>query len=144
MGAFKTVMTIRAVLITLVTLAGVTIAHSSPLFNETVTLREFINAMPDSLQSDGDLVYKMWNDQKNAPRTQVLVPNDTCDKPGDCGRAYQACCVLYASKYHAPCTCHLCAGSGAAGSSCGHCGIAYATCCVGFKAKGFPCTCDVK
>ena len=35
-------------------------------------------------------------------------------------------------------------GNGAVGDNCGDCGTAYAACCIGFKAKGFPCTCDVK
>mmetsp|Transcript_78706 Transcript_78706/g.148503 ORF Transcript_78706/g.148503 Transcript_78706/m.148503 type:complete len:168 (+) Transcript_78706:56-559(+) len=69
--------------------------------------------------------------------------DQNCEKPGDCGRAYQSCCWAFARKGF-PCGCHLQDGTGVAGSSCGDCGDAFVACCVGFKAKGFPCTCDVE
>jgi len=66
----------------------------------------------------------------------------TCSAVGDCGRAYQACCVAFGAKGY-PCGCHLQDGSGEAGANCGDCGTAYAACCIGFSAKGYPCQCDV-
>ena len=73
----------------------------------------------------------------------TVVKGSTCPDPGDCGRAYQACCVAFQLKGY-PCGCSLAPGQGASGPSCGDCGTAYAACCVGFQAKGYPCTCDVE
>jgi len=70
------------------------------------------------------------------------TPLETCSKPGDCGKAYQACCIAYEAKGF-PCTCHLKDGNGTSTKDCGHCGVAYGACCMGFKAKGYPCTCDI-
>ena len=67
---------------------------------------------------------------------------NTCSKPGNCGRAYQACCAGFAAKGY-PCTCHLVDGTGKSGN-CGTCGTAYSACCVAYGAKGFPCTCDIQ
>ena len=62
---------------------------------------------------------------------------------GDCGKAYQACCLGYGAKGY-PCDCHLTeGGSGTAGTNCGDCGVAYSACCVGFDKDGYPCQCDV-
>ena len=97
--------------------------------------------------------------------------SSSCSAVGDCGKSYQACCIAFGLKgydswsrshsVHAtpqpglaltclsrgahsyPCGCHLQDGSGTAGSNCGDCGTEFATCCIGFKAKGYPCTCDV-
>jgi sialate O-acetylesterase len=77
------------------------------------------------------------------PPVNVSNSAGSCSNPGDCGRAYQACCAGFATKGF-PCGCHLQdGGSGSEGGNCGDCGSAYQLCCAGFKAKGFPCTCDV-
>merc|ERR1711988_2015961 len=84
-----------------------------------------------------------------AARAEVEMMNitvglqDNCPVPGDCGRAYQACCIGFGAKGY-PCGCTLQAGSGNAGSSCGDCGASFAVCCTGFAAKGYPCGCDVE
>lgn len=79
---------------------------------------------------------------EKSPKTLASTPN-SCSNPGDCGRAYQACCIGFAAKGF-PCGCHLAdGGSGQAGSTCGDCGTAYKVCCAGFAKKGYPCTCDV-
>lgn len=71
-------------------------------------------------------------------------PPATCEVPGDCGRAYQACCLASELKGNGKCTCHLRKGSGEAGSTdCGFCGRAFVTCCAGFRIGGSPCGCDV-
>ena len=62
---------------------------------------------------------------------------------GDCGKAYQACCLGYGAIGY-PCDCHLTeSGSGKAAENCGDCGVAYSACCVGFDKDGYPCQCDV-
>merc|ERR1711924_550137 len=64
----------------------------------------------------------------------------TCSHIGDCGRAYQACCIAFGAKGY-PCGCSLQDGNGTAGETCGDCGTAYSACCIGFAAKGYPCEC---
>jgi hypothetical protein len=76
------------------------------------------------------------------PTKDVAIEDGTCAKPGDCGRAYQACCAGFAAK-GIPCGCHLKDGDGKTADDCGTCGTAYSVCCAGFAAKGFPCTCDI-
>eukprot|EP00440_Ansanella_granifera_P031999 gb/GFBE01034731.1/.p1 GENE.gb/GFBE01034731.1/~~gb/GFBE01034731.1/.p1 ORF type:complete len:196 (+),score=48.87 gb/GFBE01034731.1/:1-588(+) len=67
-----------------------------------------------------------------------------CEVPGDCGRAYQACCLASQIK-GAPCNCHLGNGTGTADSAdCGTCGKAFVACCMAFDLKGTPCTCGIK
>merc|ERR1712178_347364 len=66
----------------------------------------------------------------------------TCSKIGDCGRAYQACCIAFEAKGY-PCGCSLQDGNGTAGETCGDCGTAYSACCIGFSARGYPCECSV-
>jgi len=73
----------------------------------------------------------------------LSVPSDKCSNKGDCGNAYQACCLGFQAEGDA-CGCHLSdGGSGVASGMCGDCGAAYTLCCAGFAAKGFPCTCDI-
>lgn len=73
----------------------------------------------------------------------ITVNGGNCPVPGDCGRAYGACCLGFGAKGY-PCGCVLQPGSGNAGSSCGDCGASFAVCCTGFAAKGYPCGCDVQ
>merc|ERR1712008_651757 len=69
---------------------------------------------------------RVW-DQSPAP------PAGSCGQPGDCGRAYQACCIVSKLK-GSPSTCKLLNGTGEAGSpDCGFCGKSFVTCCAGFK-----------
>jgi hypothetical protein len=87
--------------------------------------------------------FKPINWQGKLSSTSALNNSDsTCAKPGDCGRAYQACCVGMQAKGF-PCGCHLKDGTGKSAADCGTCGSAYSVCCAGFKAKGYPCTCDI-
>jgi len=73
----------------------------------------------------------------------LTVPSDKCSNKGECGNAYQGCCLGFQAKGF-PCGCHLGdGGSGLASGDCGDCGAAYTLCCAGFAAKGFACTCDV-
>eukprot|EP00929_Paragymnodinium_shiwhaense_P110086 TRINITY_DN76794_c0_g1_i1.p1 TRINITY_DN76794_c0_g1~~TRINITY_DN76794_c0_g1_i1.p1 ORF type:complete len:202 (+),score=43.93 TRINITY_DN76794_c0_g1_i1:90-695(+) len=74
------------------------------------------------------------------------APSDgTCAAPGDCGRAYQACCAGEKAMGKGECACHLRNGTGTAISpDCGKCGKAYVVCCLAFQLKGFPCNCDIK
>lgn len=66
-----------------------------------------------------------------------------CSNKGDCGIAYQGCCLGFQADGF-PCGCKLGdGGSGVSKGDCGDCGAAYTLCCAGFAAKGFPCTCDV-
>lgn len=78
-------------------------------------------------------------------RAWVEAPPDaSCAVPGDCGRAYQACCAGAAATQN-QCQCHLRNGTGTAGArDCGACGKAYLACCVGFQIQGHPCGCDIK
>ena len=80
-------------------------------------------------------------DKLNATSIEKEFPaNVDC---GDCGKAYQGCCVAFGIKGF-PCGCHLQAGgSGKAGGNCGDCGTGFSACCIGFAAKGYPCQCDV-
>jgi len=85
---------------------------------------------------DGDSQKRVWVE---AP----APPPGACGQPGDCGRAYQACCLASQLK-GSPCGCKLRNGTGEAGSpDCGFCGKAFVTCCAGFKLTGSPCSCDV-
>mmetsp|Transcript_88112 Transcript_88112/g.197010 ORF Transcript_88112/g.197010 Transcript_88112/m.197010 type:complete len:199 (-) Transcript_88112:331-927(-) len=76
--------------------------------------------------------------------TTPAPPPTTCAAPGDCGRAYQACCVGFGVRGHR-CGCHLHGnGSGTALSQdCGVCGKAFVACCSAFVLQGHPCTCDL-
>eukprot|EP00929_Paragymnodinium_shiwhaense_P104062 TRINITY_DN6803_c0_g1_i4.p1 TRINITY_DN6803_c0_g1~~TRINITY_DN6803_c0_g1_i4.p1 ORF type:complete len:202 (+),score=30.22 TRINITY_DN6803_c0_g1_i4:82-687(+) len=88
------------------------------------------------------------NDAYSQIRAWVRTPapsNATCEAPGDCGRAYQACCAGSKAMGRGDCACHLRNGTGTAVSGdCGTCGKAYVACCQAFQLKGFPCTCDIK
>jgi len=73
----------------------------------------------------------------------LTVPSDKCSNKGDCGNAYQACCLGFQADGF-PCGCHLAdGGSGLSKGDCGDCGAAYTLCCAGFAADGYACTCDV-
>jgi len=82
---------------------------------------------------------------QNEAEAMLINPSeDTCEVPGDCGHAYQACCIGFEAKGF-PCACHLSNGTGTAGSSdCGTCGKAFVLCCDAFNLKGSPCGCDIK
>uniref|UniRef100_A0A7S2CGL8 Uncharacterized protein n=1 Tax=Alexandrium andersonii TaxID=327968 RepID=A0A7S2CGL8_9DINO len=87
------------------------------------------------------------DDNTSQKRVWISAPAPAptaCAVPGDCGLAYQACCVGYAASGK-PCPCHLKGnGSGTAlASDCGTCGKAFVGCCSAFELKGNPCTCDV-
>lgn len=75
-------------------------------------------------------------------KSSVGRPFTGSNKCGDCGYAYQGCCIGYGSQGY-PCDCHLQeGGSGQSGQGCGDCGVAYAACCLGFEKDGYPCECD--
>jgi len=81
--------------------------------------------------------------QKRVWITAPTPPPASCEEPGDCGRAYSACCAVSRVK-GSPCACGLRNGTGEAGSrDCGFCGKAFVTCCEGFRLTGHPCACDV-
>jgi hypothetical protein len=81
--------------------------------------------------------------EKEVEITLPFVPADKCSNKGDCGLAYQSCCLGFQAEGY-PCGCHLAdGGSGLTRGDCGDCGAAYTLCCAGFAAKGFSCTCDV-
>jgi C1A family cysteine protease len=75
----------------------------------------------------------------NLKKQKNVVFDSKC---GDCGRAYQACCLGFGAKGY-PCDCHLEDGNGKSGNNCGDCGVAYSACCIGFEKDGYPCQCDV-
>merc|ERR1719277_335877 len=79
-------------------------------------------------------------------RVWVMGPSPSagsCAVPGDCGRAYQACCFGSEATGN-PCACHLRNGTGTAGSTdCGKCGQAFVACCTAAGLAGSPCNCDV-
>jgi len=68
----------------------------------------------------------------------------SCSAPGDCGTAYQACCLGAQIKGES-CACHLQNGTGgqATSSDCSTCGKAFVACCSAFALTGHPCTCNV-
>lgn len=113
---------------------------------------DFVCMFTSGDRDDGAITLKHLDDNKTAdslvtPKnaevvTQELPEDSTCAVPGDCGRAYQACCAGFEAKGY-PCTCHLSNGTGKSGSDCGTCGTAYSACCAGFSLKGYPCTCDI-
>ena len=48
-----------------------------------------------------------FRDASVAVISDLLSPHPaTCEKPGDCGRAYQTCCAAFGAKGY-PCGCHL-------------------------------------
>merc|ERR1712199_135165 len=101
-----------------------------------------MKTFPNGLSRD---VYSQtfpWTLTKTTPAVVLHEPEATCSHIGDCGCAYQACCIGFGAKGY-PCGCTLQDGNGTAGSTCGDCGTAYAACCIGFKARGYPCECQV-
>merc|ERR1711934_10868 len=145
MGATLSIsLNMRAQHLTFAAIVGL-IALTSAIDQPSVSLKDFVNAMPEGLAAEGDIVYKMWESQRNVQFVAAPRFDATCGDPGYCGAGYSACCALYAEKFHAPCGCHLVGnGTGASDGVCGHCGIAYQACCVGFSTKGIPCKCDAK
>jgi len=99
-------------------------------------------------QHMGDFVVNSCTNEGDYSQMRVWVTapspsGGTCEVPGDCGRAYQACCVGSEVKGE-PCTCHLHNGTGTAGSAdCGTCGKAFVACCTAAQLAGYGCTCDV-
>jgi len=76
---------------------------------------------------------------------EITLPwlTNSCSNKGDCGAAYQSCCLGFQLQGY-PCGCHLSdGGTGASRGDCGDCGAAYQLCCAGFAADGYACTCDV-
>jgi len=95
-----------------------------------------------------DLVVNSCTNEGGYSQKRVWImapspPAGPCAAPGDCGLAYQACCIgLEATG--TPCECRLHNGSGTdAGPGCGACGKAFVACCSAAGLVGYPCTCDV-
>eukprot|EP00441_Pelagodinium_beii_P046137 CAMPEP_0197619516 /NCGR_PEP_ID=MMETSP1338-20131121/527_1 /TAXON_ID=43686 ORGANISM="Pelagodinium beii, Strain RCC1491" /NCGR_SAMPLE_ID=MMETSP1338 /ASSEMBLY_ACC=CAM_ASM_000754 /LENGTH=198 /DNA_ID=CAMNT_0043188493 /DNA_START=64 /DNA_END=660 /DNA_ORIENTATION=+ len=90
-------------------------------------------------QGDGTSLKRAW---VTGPAPSPPSPG-SCMVPGDCGRAYQACCLGSHVKGE-PCNCHLTSGTGEATSTdCGTCGKAFVACCSAFSLTGHECTCNV-
>merc|ERR1711865_718577 len=82
---------------------------------------------------------------KLGEEVKITLPwlTDSFSNRGDCGVAYQGCCLGFQADGF-PCGCKLGdGGSGVSKGDCGDCGAAYTLCCAAYGAKGFACTCDV-